>query len=100
MSRKLMAILVSSAVAFGSVSISAWSAPDISNNGQIQAVKTADVAKNQSPLPPAGAAGIKQAQGFVDFPFLTIAIGLGAIAILWILLDEDDDDDTVSSTGT
>ena len=100
MSRHLMAFLVSSALAFGSVSISALSAPYISNNGQVQAVETANLAKNRSPLPPAGAAGIEQAQAFVDFPFVTIAIGLGAIALLWILLDEDDDDDSVPSTGT
>jgi hypothetical protein len=97
MTRKLMAILVSSALVFGNVSTSAWSAPDMSNNGQVQ---TADVAKNQQPLPPAGAAGIKQAQGFVeDYPLLTIALVAGVIALVWILLDEDDDDEAPSTTS-
>jgi hypothetical protein len=97
MSRKLMAILVSSALAFGSVSTSAWSATDIAN-GQAQAVQTADSAKNQSPLPPGGAAGIKQAQGFEDSPWLGLGLVAAVVVIAWILLDDDDDDD--SSSGT
>ena len=94
MSRKLMAILVSSALAFGSVSTSAWSATE----GQAQAVQTVDSAKNQSPLPPGGAAGIKQAQGFEDSPWLGLGLVAAVVVIAWILLDDDDDDD--SSSGT
>ena len=98
MTRKLMAILVASAMAFGTVSTSAWSAADSSNN--VQAVQTAEVAKNQSPLPPGGAAGIKQAQGFVEeFPLLSVVLVVGVIALVWILLDEDDDDEATSSTS-
>ena len=98
MRRKLMAILVASAMAFGTVSTSAWSAADTANN--VQAVQTADGAKNQSPLPPGGAAGIKQAQGFVEeFPLLSVALVVGAIALVWILLDEDDDDEATSTTS-
>jgi hypothetical protein len=94
-----MAVLLSSALAFGSVSTSAWSAPDVS--GQAQSVQTSDQAKNQAPLPPAGAAGIKQAQGvFGEYPLLTLALVAGAIVLVWILLDDDDDDEEVPSTGT
>ena len=97
MSRKLMAILVSSAMAFGSVSTSAWSAPDATT--QTQAVQTADAVKNQSPLPPGGAAGIKQAQGFEDSPWLGLGLVAAVVVIAWILLDDDDEDDD-SSSGT
>jgi hypothetical protein len=98
MSRRLMTVLLSSALVLGSISTSAWSAPDVAN--QTQSVQ--DQANNQAPLPPAGAAGIKQAQGFVeDYPILTlVAIG-GAIALIWILLDDDDDDEEApTTTGT
>jgi hypothetical protein len=98
MSRKLMAILVSSAMAFGSISTSAWSAPDASSQVQTQAVQTADAVKNQSPLPPGAAAGIKQAQGFEDSPWLGLGLVAAVVVIAWILLDDDDDDD--SSSGT
>ena len=50
-------------------------------------------------FPPAGAAGIKQAQGFLsENPAFTIALAVGVVALIWILID-DDDEDTVS-TGT
>lgn len=98
MSRKLMALLVSSAMAFGSVSTSAWSATGVSGTNT-QAVQTADAAKNQSPLPPGGAAGIKEAQGFEDSPWLGIGLVAAAVVIAWILLDDHEDDDN-SSSGT
>ena len=94
MSRKLMAMLVSSAMVFGSVSTSAWSATDTLT---APAVQTAAVAKNQSPLPPGGAAGIKEAQGFEDSPWLGLGLVAAAVIIAWVLLDGDDDD---SSSGT
>ena len=95
MSRKLMAALLSSTLVLGSVSTSAWSAPDAANQTQ------SDQTKNQAPLAPAGAAGIKQAQGvFGEYPLLTLALIGGAIALVWILLDDDDDDEEVPSTGT
>ena len=97
MSRKLMAALLSSSLVLGSVSTTAWSAP---NTDQAQSVQGVDETKNQAPLPPAGAAGIKQAQGILgDYPLLTLALIGGAIALVWILLD-DDDDEEAPSTGT
>lgn len=87
MSRKMMAVLVSTAMAFGSLSTSAWSAGEPTK----QTAKTS-VAKNQSPLPAAGAAGIKQAQGAGDNSALILGgLILGSI-VLAILLTEDDDD--------
>ena len=100
MSRKLMAILVSSALVFGTVSTSAWSAPSGSSAVQAQAVQTAAPANNQSPLPPGGVAGIKQAQGFQDSPWFGIGVIVGLFVLGVLLLQDDDDDDTTSTTGT
>ena len=101
MSRKLMAALLSSVLVLGNVSTSAWSAPDVSGANQAQSVQVADPAKNQAPLPPAGAAGIKQAQGLIgEYPILTLVLVAGAIALVWILLDDDDDDEEAPSTST
>ena len=99
MSRKLMAVLISGAMAFGSVSTSAWSAADNSNQAQAQAVATADAAKNHSPLPAGGAAGIKEAQGIENSPWLGIGLVVGIVAIAWLLLDDDEDEDSSSGTN-
>lgn len=96
MSRKLMALLVSSAMVFGTVSTSAWSATDVSST--VQTVQTSDTAKNQAPLPAGGAAGIKQAQGIEDSPWLGLGLVAAVVIIAWVLLDDDEDDD--SSSGT
>jgi hypothetical protein len=87
MSRKLMTILLSSALVFANVSATAWSATQAS-----------DPVKNEAPLPPAGAAGIKQAQGLSDSPGLIIAIAVGVVALIWILVDDDGED--TPTTGT
>ncbi len=95
MSRNLMALLVSSALVFGNVSASAWSAP-----AGLDTVQTQAPANNQPPLPPGRAAGIKQAQGFDDSPWLGVAVVVGLFIAGVLLLDDDDDDDTTSTTGT
>lgn len=95
MSRNLMAILVSSALVFGNISTSAWSA-----SAGADPVRTHAPANNQPPLPPGGAAGIKQAQGNDDGPLLGIAVVVGLFIAGVLLLDDDDDDDTTSTTGT
>ena len=99
MSRKLTAMLVSSALVFGSISTSAWSATGTAGATQAQSVQNTDSPKNFSPLPAGGAAGIKQAQGIEDSPWLGIGIVAGIVIIAWILLD-DDDDSEAPSTGT
>lgn len=100
MSRKLMAILVSSALVFGTVGTSAWSAPSGSKAVETQAVQTVAPANNPSPLPPAGAAGIKQAQGFQDSPWFGIGVVVGLFVIGVLLLQDDDDDEATSTTGS
>ena len=92
MSRKLMAMLVSSALVFGSVTTSAWSATETAAAAPTQ---------NSSPLPAGGAAGIKEAQGFDEnSPWLGLGIVAGIVIIAWVLLDDGDDDDEAPSTGT
>jgi len=98
MSRKLTALLVSSALVFANMSTSAWSAPVGSDPVQTQAVQSNAPANNQAPLPPGGAAGIKKAQGFEDSPWLGIGVVLGLFVAGVLLLDDDDDDDGVTST--
>jgi hypothetical protein len=101
MPRKLMTVLLSSALVLSAANTSAWSATDVAGETQIKSVQTVDPAKNQAPLPPAGAAGIKQAQGLSDYPELTIAIAIGIVALIWILVDDDGEDgEDVVSTGT
>jgi hypothetical protein len=100
MSRKLMAMLVSSALVFGSIGTSAWSAPTAGAT-QAQAVQNIDSPKNFSPLPPGGAAGIKQAQGIEDSPWLGLGIVAAIVIVAWILIDDDDDEEEEApSTGT
>jgi hypothetical protein len=95
MSRKLMAVLISSALMFANVSTSAWSTTDTSNATQFQVAQTTDGAKNLAPLPAGGAAGIKQAQGFTDSPWLGLGLVAAIVIVGWILIDDDD-----STSGT
>ena len=91
MLRQLMPGLVSSALVLGSVSTSALSAP----------VQAAGPAKNQSPLAPGRAAGIKQAQGSQIDPLLAGGIVVGIFVVAALLIgDNDDDDDGPTTTGT
>jgi hypothetical protein len=97
MSRKLMAVFLSSALAFGSVSTSAWSANDPANSAQTATVQT--VVNNKSPLPPAGAAGIKEAQGIENSPWLGIGLVVLFVGVAWLLLDDDEEEED-STPGT
>jgi len=93
-----MAALISGALVFGNVSTTAWSATDTPNAVQTQVVQTADGAKNVSPLPAAGAAGIKQAQGFEDSPWVGLGLVAAIVIIAWVLIDNNSDDDSTSGT--
>ena len=88
MSRKLMAVLVSTAMALGSVSTGAWAAGEPTK----QTAQTSVAAKNQSPLPAGGAAGIKQAQGAGDNSALILGGLIIGTIVIAILLTEDDED--------
>jgi len=99
MSRKFTAWLVSGALVFGNAGTGAWSAE--SEPLRAQAVQSQPVSNNQAPLPPGGAAGIKEAQGFDDSPWLGVGIVVALfVAGVLLLDDEDDDDGSTSTTGT
>jgi hypothetical protein len=76
MLRRLMAALVSTALVFGAVGPGAFGAPS----------------KNQSPLPPGQAAGIRQAQGGQVDPLLAGGIVVGVFVIAALLIGDNDDD--------
>lgn len=93
MSFKSMAVFLSCLVISGGVG-TAWSAPAVpppSRLGQ-NAV---------SPLPPAGAATIKQAQG-MDWrgPLLGAAVTGGIFAAVLLLINDDANGPTTSTIGT
>ena len=95
MSRKLMAVFLSSALMFGSVSTGAWSAD---KSGSVQTAQTAAAVNNPSPLPPGGAAGIKEAQGIENSALLGLGLVAAIVIVAWLLLDEDDE--SAPTTGT
>ena len=98
MSRKLMALLISSALTLSSVSTAAWSAPNVS--GAVQGRQSAAAPSNPSPLPPGRAAGIKQAQGaWENSPWVGLGLVAAFVIIGWVLIDNDDEEEAVS-TGT
>jgi hypothetical protein len=101
MSRKLIAVLLSSTLSFGSISTSAWSAGPTHSN-EMSRVQTAllESKKNIPPLSPAGAAGIREAQGAGNQGW--ILGGFIAVYLLLVLLDGagDDDDDDDAPSGT
>ena len=97
MSRKMMAVLVSTALAFSSIGTSAWSAGEPAKQ---QTQTTQSAAKNQSPLPAGGAAGIKQAQGGGDNSALILGGLIVGSIVLAILLVDDSGDDNNSGPPT
>ena len=89
--RQLTVLLVAGANAFGNISGSAQ--PIAASQIQTQP------AKNEPPLKPAGAVGIRQAQGIEDIDVWFIS-GLSLAAIVWVLVDNDDDDSSDSTNST
>jgi hypothetical protein len=98
MSRKLIAILVSSTLVWWNAHTSAWSANIASSTVRTHAVQTVGTANNASPLPPGAAAGIKEAQGS-ERVLLGLGLAAAFLAIAWLVLD-DDTTSTGTSTGT
>jgi hypothetical protein len=101
MSRKITALFLSSALALGSISTSAWSAPGSTQSIVPASTQTARAeGKNAPPLSPAGAAGIREAQGAGNAGW--ILGGFVGVYLLLVLLDSggDDDDDISPGTGT
>jgi hypothetical protein len=98
MVRKMVALLVSSAVLVGG--INAALAQGASPQPAGTAVSTnAKADGNSTPLPPGGAAGIRQAQGGGDTVWHIIGLGfLGGVVLAMIFVGNDEDDETVATT--
>lgn len=101
MLRKLFALLVSGALAFGAMS-PASAQSDIANQTSTVPARTAAPTLN-TPLAPGAAAGIKQAQGAQRnriWNFAPFGV-VGGLALLVVLTGGDDDDSsTTTTTGT
>jgi len=80
MSRKSIALILSTALVLSSLSsgVSAQSAP--AKPDQTTSASANDTAKNVSPLPAGNAAGLQQAQGLDGNDWLLVAVG-GALLI-------------------
>jgi hypothetical protein len=98
MVRKMVALLVSSAVLVGG--INAALAQGASPQPAGTAVSTnAKADGNSTPLPPGGAAGIRQAQGGGDTVWHIIGLGfLGGVVLAMIFVGNDEDGETVATT--
>jgi hypothetical protein len=88
-----IAALLSCVVMIGSAN-AAWAQPNATPSPPASALRTA------SPLPPGGAAGIKQAQG-TDWsgPLLGAAVTGGIFLGLLLLVDSDDSGPVTSTTS-
>lgn len=104
MSRRLLAVLLSSAWFWTAIAVGASAAPAPANPPASTRESTAST-PNQPPLPPGRAVDIRKAQGLEDDdlgPGVIIAGIVGATAALFLLLfsDGDDDDSTTPTTGS
>ena len=88
MSRKSMAVLVSLALVFGSISTgaSAETAPTKQNQ---PAVTTTNTANNESPLPPGGPAGLQQAQGSNSTLWIVGGVVIVGIIVAIVLANQN-----------
>ena len=98
MVRKMVALLVSSAVLVGGMN--AALAQGVSPQPAGTAVSTnAKADGNSTPLPPGGAAGIRQAQGGGDTVWHIIGLGfLGGVVLAMIFVGNDEDDEIPATT--
>ena len=96
MSGQLTAIALSFALISSSFGTAAFSAPALPSSALEQ-----PALRNQAPLPPGAAAGIKQAQG-ENIAWLSLGVITAVVIVAWILLDDEDDENdlTPSTTGT
>ena len=96
MVRKVVALLVSGAVLVGGMNAALAQAPSP------QPANTAISTKadgNPTPLPPGGAAGIRQAQGGGDTAWHIVGLGfLGGVVLAMIFVGNDEDDETPTTT--
>ena len=100
MVRKMVALLVSSAVLIGGMNAALAQGASPQPAGTAVST-TAKAGGNSTPLPPGGAAGIRQAQGGGDTVWHIIGLGfLGGVVLAMILVGNDEDDEPVPTTTT
>jgi hypothetical protein len=100
MSRKSLAVLVSGAYLLMTIAGAASAAPEAAIPTQPPA-QTAAPAMNQPPLPPGGAANIREAQSRIGPGIILLGVAAAAAVLVVIFLSiDEDEDDTSPSTGT
>jgi hypothetical protein len=104
MVRKMVALLVSGAVLIGGMNAAlaqAASAQPANPASSVSAAPDAKADRNATPLPPGGAAGIRQAQGGGETIWNIIGLGfLGGVVLAMIFVGNDEDDEEVPTTTT
>ena len=100
MVRKMVALLVSSAVLLGSMN-AAFAQGAAAKLGGVPAATTVKADRNATPLPAGGAAGVRQAQGTSETVWTIIGLGfLGGVVLAMIFVGNDEDDEPVATTTT
>ncbi len=98
MVRKMVALLVSGAVLVGGMNAALAQGVSAQPAGTTQSAKADG---NSAPLPPGGAAGIRQAQGGGETIWNIIGLGfLGGVVLAMIFVGNDEDDEEVPTTTT
>ena len=95
MFHKPLGVLVSIALVLSSISVSAQTAPP--KQDQTAAATSADASKNQSPLPPGGAAGVQEAQGLGTNELLIIGGVILVGVLVAVLLSQSNSESTPST---
>jgi hypothetical protein len=104
MVRKMVALLVSSAVLVGSMNAAfaqgAATQPGYTS-ASMTSVQSAKADRNATPLPAGVAAGIRQAQGAGETVWTIVGLGfLGGVVLAMIFVGNDEDENQVPTTTT
>jgi hypothetical protein len=98
MVRKMVALFVSGAVLIGGMN-AALAQGASAQPASTATTHTAKADGNSTPLPPGGAAGIRQAQGGGETVWNIIGLGfLGGVVLAMIFVGNDEDDEIPSTT--
>jgi hypothetical protein len=101
MVRKMVALLVSGAVWLGGMNAALAQAASPQPAPSVSTTHDAKADRNSTPLPPGGAAGIRQAQGNGETIWTIIGLGfLGGVVLAMIFVGNDESDDEVVTTTT
>ena len=102
MIRKMVALLVSSAVLVGGMNAAlAQGAAREPANTTITPAPSVRTDANSTPLPPGGAAGIRQAQGGGETAWHIVGLGfLGGVVLAMIFVGNDEDENETPTTTT